>query len=81
MTIHNIETVQTLIDEMQADGTMIGSVWKFVNSMDNKTMFAVFTAHQFCDMHCSPNVKNPERIWAHGKFIGDYTHLNQDRKD
>jgi len=76
MTVNSIETVQSLIDEMQADGTSISSAWEYVNRMNNKKMFAVFTSHQFCDIHCSPFVKNPKQIWAHGKFVSEYSHLN-----
>ncbi len=76
MTVNSIETVQELIEEIQADGTMVGSAWEYINAMNNQKMFAVFTTHQFCDIHCSPTVKNPERIWACGKYIDKYEYLN-----
>jgi len=76
MTVYTIETVQALIEEMQGEGTEIGSVWKFTNTMNKKVMFAVFPASQFCDIHQSPCVDNPVQIWAEGKFVGEYEHLN-----
>ena len=76
MTVNSIETVKSFIEEMQAEGTAIGSAWEYTNGMDNKKMFAVFPAQQFCDIHCSPFVKNPEQIWGYGKFMGKYTNLN-----
>lgn len=71
MTVDSIEAVQELIAEMQADGTTVGSAWEYTNTINNKKMFAVFTAHQFCDIHCSPYVKNPKQIWANGEFINE----------
>lgn len=76
MTVNKIETVQELIEEMQADGTGVNSAWEFTNTMNGKVMFAVFPSSQFCDIHCSPNVKDPEIIWEFGKYVGKYTHLN-----
>lgn len=78
MTVHSIETVQDLIEEMQSEGTSIGSAWEYTNKMYSKVMFAVFTASQFCDIYQSPNVLNPELIWTEGKFIGaKYEYLNE----
>ena len=76
MTVDSIETVQDLIEEMQAEGTAVGSAWEFTNTVNDKIMFAVFPASQFCDIHQSPNVRHPELIWKKGKFIGEYEHLN-----
>ena len=76
MTVLTIETVQGLIEEMQAEGTMIGSVWEYTNIMNNKKMFAVFPARQFCDIRCSSAVKDPKIIWEFGKYVGKYAHLN-----
>jgi len=76
MTVQSIETVKSLIDEMQANGEEVGSAWEYVNGMNNKKMFTVFTANQFCDMHCSPSVKQPKQIWGGGKFLGEYADLN-----
>ena len=77
MTVNSIETVQELIEEMQASGTAVGSAWRYTNKFGRYEMFAVFTASQFCDIHQSPNVLNPELIWTKGKFIGEYEHLNE----
>lgn len=76
MTISSIEATQNLIEEMQADGIAIGSAWEYTNAMNKKRMFAIFTASQFCDIHQSPAVQDPELIWTEGKFIGKYEHLN-----
>lgn len=76
MTVQTIETVQGLIEEMQAEGTAVGSVYEYTNIMNKKKMFAVFPASQFCDIYQSPAVKDPELIWTEGKFIGKYTDLN-----
>lgn len=78
MTVNSIETVQDLIQEFQADGTLMGSAWEYTNGMNGKRMFAVFTARQFCDIHCSPHVKKPEIVWEFGKYAGKYAHLNQE---
>ena len=77
MTVLSIETVQELIEEMQGDGTGVGSAWEYTNKLSDTKMFAVFTASQFCDIHQSPNVQDPELIWTEGKFIGEYSHLNE----
>lgn len=77
MTVNSIETVQFLIEEMQGEGTKVGSAWEYTNSMNSKRMFAVFTTSQFCDIHQNSFVKNPELIWEEGKFIGKYEHLNR----
>ncbi len=81
MTVNSIETVQELISEMKAEGTAIGSVWEYVNGMNNKKMFAVFAALQYCDIYDSPFVKNPEQIWANGEFRGKYTNLKEVKND
>lgn len=72
MTVTSIETVKELIDEMTSDGTGVDSAWEYTNSMNNKTMFAVFAGNQFCDIHCSELVKDPIQIWEDGKFISKY---------
>lgn len=76
MTVQSIETVQELIEEMQSDGTGVGSAWEYTNKMNKRNMFAVFAESAFCDIFNSPNVQNPKQIWAEGKFIGEYEHLN-----
>jgi len=75
MTVNKIETVQHLIEEMQADGDA-GSAWEYTNGMNKKKMFAVFTDSQTCDIFDSPFVQNPKQIWVEGKFLGEYAHLN-----
>jgi hypothetical protein len=76
MTVNSIEIVQDLIEEMKSQGVDVGSAWEYKNSMNDKLMFAVFTASQFCDINQSPYVKSPELIWEDGKYIGKYSHLN-----
>lgn len=76
MTVHTIETVQGVIDEMQGHHIEIGSVYQYVNAGNKKTMFAVFTAAQCCDIYDSPYVLEPVLIWQNGKFIGNYEYLN-----
>lgn len=76
MTVHSIETVQELIEELQGQGMAVGSAWEYTNTMNNKVMFAVFTSDQFCDIPQAPHAEQPVQIWAEGKFIGKYKHLN-----
>lgn len=76
MTVQSIETVQELIEEMQEDGTGVGSAWEYTNGMNKKKMFAVFAPSAICDIFDSPFVQNPKQIWADGKFLDEYTHLN-----
>lgn len=76
MTVHSIETVQELIEEIQGSGGAVDSVWEYTNGMNGKKMFAVFMAFQVCDIHQSPYVQSPELIWAEGKFGSKYAHLN-----
>ena len=76
MTVNSIETVQNLIEEMQSDGTGVGSAWEYTNSMNNKIMFAVFAPSAVCDIFDSPFVEQLVQIWAEGKFISKYKYLN-----
>lgn len=76
MTVHSIETVQELIEELQGQGMAVGSAWEYTNTMNMQKMFAVFTTSQVCDLMQSPFVGNPELIWTEGKFVGKYEHLN-----
>lgn len=76
MTVSSIETVQKLIEEMQAGNTAVGSAWEFINGLNGKRMFAVFATSQFCDIYQSGFVQEPELLWEAGKFIGKYSHLN-----
>lgn len=76
MTVNSIETVQSLIEEMQGQGAGVGSAWEYINGMNKKKMFAVFATSAYCDIFESPFVKNPKRIWADGKFIGEHEYLN-----
>lgn len=76
MTVQSIETVQALIEEMQGDGTGVGSAWEYINGMNKKKMFAVFTESQVCDIFDAPFVQNPKQIWADGNYLGEYEYLN-----
>ena len=76
MTVNKIETVQELIEEMQSEGTTVGSAWEYTNVNNNKVMFAVFSKSQFCDIFQNAFIRNPVLIWESGKFIGKYEHLN-----
>lgn len=76
MTVNKIETVQHLIEEMQSDGTGVGSAWEYINAMNKKKMFAVFAPSAVCDIFSSPYVQNPKQIWADGKYLGEYENLN-----
>lgn len=69
MTVNDIETARDLVDEMEASGQQVGSVWRYTNKMNGKTTYAVFAASQWCDIDESPNVVNPTRIWAHGEWL------------
>ena len=72
MTVKSIEVVRELIEEMEGSGEHVGSAWEFTNTMNNQKMFAVFPASQICDIFESPCVRDPKRIWADGKFLGEY---------
>ena len=77
MTVYTIETVFDVIVEMQEHHINIGSVWEYTNAGNNKKMFAIFTVSQCCDIHDNPYVNNPKLIWTEGKFINDYSYLNE----
>lgn len=77
MTVDTIIRVKALLDEVQGQGRRIVSVWKYVNRMNNKTMFAVFTESCYCDIFESPAVLRPRLIYRSGKFIGEYKFMNK----
>jgi hypothetical protein len=77
MTIQKIETVKKLIEEMGSEN--VGSVWEYINGMNNQTMFAVFSKNQPCDIFSSPFVKEPKQIWLDGIFLDEYEYLNDEQ--
>lgn len=76
MTVSSIEVAKDLVDEMQGQGLPVGSVWAYTHSITKLTLFAVFTAEQYCDIHESYYVDNPVLIWRDGLWIGDYEYVN-----
>ena len=81
MTIDTIETVIEVIIESQAAGTPVLTVWEYENSMNQRTMFAVFHVGTYCDIYTSPGVRNPVLIWKDGKFSGKYAYLNEENDE
>jgi len=77
MTVETIILVKDLIDELQGKGRPVVSVWKYVNILNDKTMFAVFTEDRHCDIFESPSVLRPRLIYRSGKFIGEYKFMNK----
>lgn len=76
MTVDTIERAKLLVDEMVADGIIVDSVWEYINTMNNKKMYAVFHLSTYCDIYESPYVKYPKRIYSKGQFTGEYAYLN-----
>lgn len=74
MTVHEINTVVQLIEEMGKDG--VQSVYEYTNAVSKEILYAVFAKSQHDDMYESPFVKSPKLIWIDGKFVGEYVHLN-----
>ena len=77
MTVDTIILVKDLIDEIEAQGGYVVSVWKYVNSFNDKTMFALFTEERYCDIFVSPAVLRPRLIYRSGHFIGEYKFMNK----
>ena len=77
MTVDSIIRVKDLIDEIRADGGHVVSAWKYVNAMNNKVMFAVFTDACYCDIFESPAVLRPRLIFRSDKYIGEYKFMNK----
>ncbi len=77
MTVDTIIRVKDLIHELKSHGNHVVSVWKYVNKMNNKTMFAVFTVACTCDIFESPAVLRPRLIYRSGHFIGEYKFMNK----
>jgi len=77
MTVDTIIRAKDLVEEMQADRMGVGSVWEYTNTMSRKLLFAVFPLDQFCDIHESPYVDRPVRIWKDGLWIGKYKFMNE----
>ena len=77
MTVDTITRVKDLLDEIHAAGGRVVSIWKYVNTMNNKTMFAVFTEACYCDIFESPAVLRPKLIYRSGHFIGEYKFMNK----
>lgn len=77
MTVSSIEVAKDLVDEMQGQGMTVGSVWVYTHSLNKSKLFTVFTAEQYCDIHESYYVENPELIWRDGLWIGEYEYINQ----
>ncbi len=79
MTLDTIERVKALVDEVKGTSGHVVSVWKYMNTMSEKYMFAVFTTACYCDVFESPAVLNPVLIFRSGKFIGEYKFMNKVR--
>jgi len=77
MIVDTIIQLKDLIDEIQGDGGHVVSAWKYVNAMNCKTMFAVFTEACYCDIFEIPTVLRPRLIYRSGKFIGEYKFMNK----
>lgn len=77
MTVETIQRLKALVDEVAGTSGQIVSAWVYINRMNNKTMFAAFTASQFCDIFESPAVLRPRLIYRSGKFIGEYKFMNK----
>lgn len=77
MTVDTIIRVKDLIDEIQGDGGHVVSAWQYVNRMNNKIMFAVFTDACYCDIFESPAVLRPKLIFRSGHYIGKYKFMNK----
>jgi len=77
MTIDTIIRVKDVIDEIDAGGGYVVSVWKYVNAMNDKVMFALFTNSCYCDIFESPAVLRPKLIYRSGVFIGEYKFMNK----
>lgn len=77
MTVDTIIRVKDLIDEIQGDGGHVVSAWKFVNAMNNKINFAVFTDSCHCDIFESPAVLRPKLIYRSDRYIGEYKFMNK----
>lgn len=77
MTVDSIIRVKDLIDEINADGGHVVSAWKYVNAMNNVTMFAVFTDLCYCDIFESPAVLRPKLIYRSDHYIGEYKFMNK----
>lgn len=77
MTVDTIIRLKDLIDEAAATDSPVVSAWVYINSMNNKTMFAAFLASQHCDIFESPAVVRPRLIFRSGHFIGEYKFMNR----
>lgn len=77
MTVNTIIRVKDLIDEIEAEGGHIVSVWKYIHAMSDITLFAVFTEACNCDIFESPYVLRPKLIYRSGHFIGEYKFMNK----
>ena len=77
MTVDTIIRVKDLIDECALTHTPVVSAWKYINAMNNKTMFAVFTTACVCDVFESPAVLRPKLIYRSGTYLGEYKFMNK----
>lgn len=77
MTVDTIIRLKALVDEIHGSGGHVVSAWKYINAMNDKIMFAVFTESCYCDIHESPAVLRPKLIYRSGHFIGEYKFMNE----
>jgi len=77
MTVDTIIRLKDLIDECSVTCSPVVSAWQYVNRMNGKTMFAVFTTACYCDIFQSPAVLRPKLIYRSGHYIGEYKFMNK----
>lgn len=66
MTVEKLETAQALVDEIGIDD--VEAVYRYVHSLNKKTMYAVFPKGQYIDIHEAPYATEVCRVFADGAW-------------
>lgn len=76
MTVSDIVVCYDLVQELISQGVGCSSVWEYRHTMTKKVLYAVFPNEQYCDIHESPYVERPVRIYNGKTWLGTYEYLN-----
>lgn len=75
MTISTRQTICDMLDALEDgrqydDWESIYSIYEYVNRMNGRVLYAVFTDERFDDMYNAPNARDIHPLYLDGKVIG-----------